>query len=1263
MDNTREIINNRYRIIAEIGRGGMGLVYHVQDLLKDNMPFALKIIRQNLIRKHRKTGIHTFKNEYEIMSRLKHPNLTRVYDFGEDKGNYFIIMEYLKGTLLYDHFGENGLFSMDHKIVIISQILRALEYIHSRDMIYVDIKPGNIMMIKDDIKLLDFGLCSSLDQEYDTIRGTLPYMPPETVSGKFSLKTDIFSLGIVFYELVANTNFYDKKNRKLDAIISILKDRDEYERFQEERIKKIRDTEIGKIIGKMISYLPEDRYERCSEIISDINKYSEYNIEYETKETKSSYLLGNEFADRKDDLARLKSYLTGKESMKLLIYSGPSGVGKTRLFMEFKKYCRLNGISFFEGSCMEGEIKNYYTMVEILSQMITDSPVFLLEKFGKYLKLILPDNKRLKDFEAPVIFDNPKVLQDIIIHNITDYILEFANAYNDRFIIYFDDIQWIDEGSELILSNILKRQYPSKLLFYANINENKAEKALDILSCPGVIKYDLHPLDKEGVYEYILNVFGQRFLDISLKNSAEEIKEKVGGNPLFLQELLKSLIEKDIIVKEEGYWKLLKSINDIEIPPNIIDIIKFRLEKLFKDEARKKILNILSLIRIKLDFENIKKIIEKISSIDTAKVILELENLEILQSFIIENTVYYSYNSSIIKDFVRQNITDRKEISLFLAGILESISKGDKEDLLEEIAYHYLAGGDNKNAIMYYEKCGDISKKNYFNEKAVKFYKTAMNLLNKEILEDSIKYIEINLKIAKIMALVGKWDATEDIYLDCINLAKRIDNIKLLAESYMEYGKLHQFRSQHDRSIEYFLKSRKLYKDIEDMDGVSINILNLGSIYYDLGEYDKALEYYEESKGLYEELNDIHGIGLATGNIGNVYYVLGEYHKAIENYEHYQKISKKLDNKKGLSSTTGNIGLVYYEMGQLEKALIYFEQLKLISEEIGDKREIGRSIVNMGLVYYGLRDYKKAMQCFKDYKKISEEMSFKRGIGIATGNLGLVYFDMGNYAEALKCFEFYKKISEDINDKRSIGIAVNNMGLVYHNLGNFQKALEYFQKFQKISEEAGDQKNTGITYSNMGRVYFDLGIYSDAMNCFLKAYNIAENIDDVYGIGDTLASLGDIYFDIADHQKAIEYYKKAIEAFSRLNAEVPALAGCFLELSKVLHLTGNIEEAYHMNDKAEKLAITLNHRNYMIYSEIQCHVLNAEKDKKRSIRILNDMLSDKIDNDQKAIIYYELYKLDKKEEFRINALKIYDSLYREIPKNRYSKRIKELKTL
>ena len=198
----------RYEILEQIGRGAMGLVYKGRDP-KLNRLTAIKAIRftdefdEDEVEKIKQQ----FYREAEVVGKLSHPNIVTIYDVGEDLGLSYLAMEYLEGESLEKYTREGNRLGIRKCINIMSQVCDALEYAHSHGIVHRDIKPANIMLLKNGmVKVTDFGIArvtASSKTRTGIIKGTPYYMSPEQAKGlKVTGASDIFSLGVVFYQLL-----------------------------------------------------------------------------------------------------------------------------------------------------------------------------------------------------------------------------------------------------------------------------------------------------------------------------------------------------------------------------------------------------------------------------------------------------------------------------------------------------------------------------------------------------------------------------------------------------------------------------------------------------------------------------------------------------------------------------------------------------------------------------------------------------------------------------------------------------------------------------------------------------------------------------------------------------------------------------------------------------------------------------------------------------------------------------------------------------
>lgn len=261
-------INGRYEIIRSIGEGGMANVYLGYDTILDRN-VAIKVLRGDLSNDEK--FVRRFQREALSASSLAHPNIVEMYDVGEDDGTYFIVMEYVDGKTLKQLLKKRGTLTLSEAIDIMSQLTDGMAHAHDSYIIHRDLKPQNIM-IKDDgqIKITDFGIAMALNAtqltQTNSVMGSVHYLPPEQASGKgCTIKSDIYSMGIIFYELLSGSLPFRGDN----AVEIALKHMKEPLPSLREENPSIPQS-IENIIRRATAKNPKNRYESAREMHEDL---------------------------------------------------------------------------------------------------------------------------------------------------------------------------------------------------------------------------------------------------------------------------------------------------------------------------------------------------------------------------------------------------------------------------------------------------------------------------------------------------------------------------------------------------------------------------------------------------------------------------------------------------------------------------------------------------------------------------------------------------------------------------------------------------------------------------------------------------------------------------------------------------------------------------------------------------------------------------------------------------------------------------------
>ena len=281
MINKGHKINDRYEIIKLLGEGGMANVYLAHDTILDRK-VAVKILRGDLANDEK--FVRRFQREALAASSLNHPNIVEMYDVGEDNGYFYIVMEYIEGKNLKQLIKKRGALTLGEVIDIMNQLTDGLAHAHDSYIIHRDIKPQNILILDNGlVKITDFGIAMALNNsqltQTNSVMGSVHYLSPEQATGKgCTIKSDVYSLGILMYELLTNKLPFKGENA-VEIALKHMKDP------MPNLVKELDNIpqSIENIILKATAKNPKNRYNDAREMYEDLKTALDESRRFEKK--------------------------------------------------------------------------------------------------------------------------------------------------------------------------------------------------------------------------------------------------------------------------------------------------------------------------------------------------------------------------------------------------------------------------------------------------------------------------------------------------------------------------------------------------------------------------------------------------------------------------------------------------------------------------------------------------------------------------------------------------------------------------------------------------------------------------------------------------------------------------------------------------------------------------------------------------------------------------------------------------------------------
>lgn len=312
MSGSGKLIDNRFEIIEQIGTGGMGRILKCLDT-KMNKVVALKV----LVDDSTELSVARFHQEAKSISRLKHPNIVEVMDFGRsDSGELYLVLEYLEGTDLAEFIEKNGRLAPDFAAMLCVQICDGLTHAHANGVLHRDIKPSNVILVTNEeqeveVKLVDFGLAKLVSKDQELTKtgiglGSPPYMSPEQADGKeLDQRSDIYSLGCLMFESLTGQQPFVSTNPLATMLLHI---KNPAPRLSDKMDGDV-NPHLEQIVYKCMAKNPDDRFESAARLADELieliqSDYSE--ITSSGLYTRRSIEFGNPLAANSPQLSPLQ---------------------------------------------------------------------------------------------------------------------------------------------------------------------------------------------------------------------------------------------------------------------------------------------------------------------------------------------------------------------------------------------------------------------------------------------------------------------------------------------------------------------------------------------------------------------------------------------------------------------------------------------------------------------------------------------------------------------------------------------------------------------------------------------------------------------------------------------------------------------------------------------------------------------------------------------------------------------------------------------
>ncbi len=897
------VFNHRYQIEQVLGQGGMGAVYKAHDQELDR-PVALKVIRPELA--SNPEILQRFKQELILARKVTHKNVNRIFDLGEAEGIKFITMEYVEGQDLKSLLRERGgKLAPDEAVGIVLQICQALEAAHSEGVVHRDLKPHNIMVAPSGrLQVMDFGLAYSGDTtavtQTGTLLGTPEYMSPEQARAeKVDSRSDIFSLGIIFYELLTGETPY-----KADSAYSMLLKRTQERATPIAKLDPSVPRHISDVVSKCLEIEPRLRYQNVQELARDLEE--KRRPAPASMMTQLSLRLPVRFRTVaetgiwwKAAVAAGVLVVAGILAGVILFWGGPaeSGPRVSLAILPFQNATGDANLDWLGSGIADmlttdmGQAEGFRTVApERLHQILKDlrlsggSPLdsAMLRRVaefssadmvvsGKYFKLgaqiridaTLQDLKRGGEAALKAEAQNEGELFQAV--------EQLARSIRENMALPQEAVR----GLQATAFRPATRSVEALRYYNEGLNLSRQGQNLDAVkkfeaSIAADPDFALAYAELASAYA----VLGYGWEAERFSRQAVDLSEKLSEQQRYLIQAHHARIVNDLDKAIEAYQRLIEA-----MPSN--PQLHFELGELYEAKG---------------DFDQ---------ALANYTTVLKSDPRHIDALYAAGNVENKRQNFQASLDYLNR--------ALSLAVQLDN--QESKARVLQALGYAYQWLNQRDEALRNYEQ----------------------SLAIKRQIQDQKGMAQSLNSIAQIYQLEGKSEQARTSYEESLRIFREIGDRKGIGTVLMSYSVFLQDRGQYPQALDLAKEALQVQTELGNEHLQAMCQSNIGVLYFLQGRYSDAISYYERALVLREKLGVPIEIAENLYNLAEAYARIGQYEQALTHYLRALEIWRKAGDRLGIGYASYGMGTLFQYQGRYGAALDAMAESLKIFQELQEK--------------------------------------------------------------------------------------------------------------------------------------------------------------------------------------------------------------------------------------------------------------------------------------------------------------------------------------
>jgi len=846
---------------------------------------------------------------------------------------------------------------------------------------------------------------------------------------------------------------------------------------------------------------------------------------------------------------------------------GEAGIGKSRLTAEFKSHIDPNQVTLLEGQSLTyRKSVSYWIFIEVLRNLLGVPPGTdraevhhkLLEKvtnlMGSESSAVMPLFEKMLSLEPSDPFasqrlnylDAEQLRQQnfIAIRN-----LLLALADQQPLVLILEDLHWADEVSLDLISFLIEAvdDRPVMILGITRpITEGNLEQLLatseqHLGQSSSIIQLD--SLSEAQSDQLLFGLLGMQ--DIPEKFRSQVVK-RASGVPFYIEETLRMLIDKQILVRERGTWVLDTEVNlDLEVPENLQDLILTRFDRL--SPLQRSLLQAASVIGREFNAELLQSVMADRDEIKFNELLAGLEEKAFILPAVDQGYQGYLFRHVLTSDAVYRTLLrkERNRLHGLVANSIEQVYAEQLESQVEVLANHYLRSEYLDKALHYLIRAGRKTAREYANLQAQRYFEEARNLLA-DIEHSAEQAWQVWLGLGDVLVFVGEYEGARSCYHEIINSKLSLNDEHASTGLHVVYRKIaitYERQGEFDLALEQLeTANQKLVAAGNSSPVAKAQILNdRGWILFLRGNFQEARNSLQSALDLVSGSDELSVVASINNRLGAVSYQLREYQQAARYVKESLELRKMLGDLSGEARLNNNLGLLGLMSGDLHEAEENFYQSINLLEKVGDTEGIALANINLGLVKYDLGDYEAAKRHLEKAVSVSDRIGHRFYLGLGDMYLGRLESAGGVYEHAEELLGESEIIFEELGAQDNLVDAQCYRAENYLAWGNIGLAKKWSRKAKsRLIADGGSLESDSV---QSGRVLRLQGSIARRQRDLEQSEAYLQESADVFQVAmeklesaRTAYELGLLALDQDDPASAQTFFEQAREIFFEVGA-------------------------------------------------------------------------------------------------------------------------------